>query len=451
MWRRFASNALANLVTGVSGTIFQIALTAVASRTFDREGFSVWTLALSMAALVPLFAASLSTIVTRQLLQHETQASAIMGAARQVAFMLCLVALTVITLLGFSLSRVSIPLASQSSWAFSILVLGLSAAQLWQIGAQPRFGWSFARERNWQVAGTIIGVRSGALISMIAAAHWGHANNPLLIAYALAIGSVVGMLVSFRMLPGPVPGSDVLSPEQRTHQAQIVHLLKGFAVWSVGSAAIQYGLPGFMSLIAAPHYNAFFLAYTLNITVIGTVAAAASALLAPLTRLRVSGNTRSLHAWLTWAPIATGIALLALLATLWIGLAPLLVAWSPGIASAEEVRHHLRWLGLQTIARSIALIYSVLLSSAGTPRQLGRPIIAEMSLTCLVAAPLGWLYGDTAFLSALAVAGLLTAIYTAWCTLKMEALSTLRRRSLLARFMFAQCTSLGPWLALAHS
>lgn len=60
MLRRFASNALANLTTGISSTFYQVGPTAIASRSFDSRGFAAWSLAVSLSALVPLFSISLS-------------------------------------------------------------------------------------------------------------------------------------------------------------------------------------------------------------------------------------------------------------------------------------------------------------------------------------------------------------------------------------------------------
>ena len=71
MWKRLGSNATANLSIGVSTMAFQLGATAIASRSFDGPSFGAWTLAISLAALTPLFAMNLASVVARQSSSHS--------------------------------------------------------------------------------------------------------------------------------------------------------------------------------------------------------------------------------------------------------------------------------------------------------------------------------------------------------------------------------------------
>ncbi len=442
MLHRFASNALANLIAGVSGTVFQLGLTAIASRRFDRDTFTVWSLALSMAALVPLFAVNLSTVVTRELVElPSARAGIAMRASHEISWALGAVALVVIAAFGLGLHQVSRPLAGVSSIFFFSLVLVLTIGQLWQILCQPGFGWFYAHEKNWQVARTFASARIGALASLLLIG-LAASGDPLTAALCIAGGAWLGIAAAGRTVSNRAAvDTDVAAV--REQRLRMRHLLKGFAIWSVGSAAIQNGLPALLSVIEPRHYNGFFLAYTLNLVVLGIVGNVASALLAPLSRKRLAGDVKGLERWLAWAPVATGLVLVVSLAVLWWELDNLLTYWSPGIASIDEVRRYIHWLALQTIARSLTLIYSVLMSSAGTPWQLSRPILLELSLTLFVALPLGWWGGDIAFLAALAGAGLITALYMVRTTLDICAQQS--RGRLFGLFALTQLLALGTW------
>ncbi|MCX2865139.1 hypothetical protein OOZ63_25245 [Paucibacter sp. PLA-PC-4] len=442
MWRRVGSNALANLSAGVSGTLLQIGLTAIATRSFGKEGFAVWAVALSMAALVPLFAANLSTIVTRRIVESlPDQAAAIMRSGHQLARGLSAVSVFGILLCSVILQRYSQPLQDMAASSFGLLMALLVMAQLWQILLQPRFGWHYAHESNWQVARSIACTRLAGLAGF-GLLCWLQPGQLVLAALGLLLGTTLGVALCRNTEPVICK-----APEDEVHDELAVMrpLLKAFAIWSVGSAVIQYGLPAIMSLLAPAQFTPFYLAYTLNLIVIGTVGTAASAMLAPLTRQRLAGHTAALERLMAWAPLATGLLLVVLMLAIWHLLPSLLTVWSADIASAEEVRLPLFWLAIQTIARSMTLIYSVLLSSAGRAQQMSRPILLELGLTCMAALPFGWAWGPSAFLAALAAAGILTALYTVWTTLNLGICAATSRIRLGLAFVGSQALSLGIW------
>jgi O-antigen/teichoic acid export membrane protein len=160
MMRRFASNALANLAAGISGTFYQVGLTAIASRSFDPRDFAAWSLAVSLSALVPLFSISLSTIVTRQLVElPQLQHPILLTAARRIASCLGLIAFVAIILIALGMQYASQPARAFGGAAFCLLVALLVLSQIWQVVSQPSFGWFYAHEQNWRAArgnGTVV-------------------------------------------------------------------------------------------------------------------------------------------------------------------------------------------------------------------------------------------------------------------------------------------------------
>jgi hypothetical protein len=451
MLRRFASNALANLTTGISSTFHQVGLTAIASRSFDSIGFAAWSLAVSLSALAPLFSVSLSTIVTRQLVElPKPQHPVLLIAARRVARGLSLIAFVAIILIALGMQYASQPARAFGSTSFCLLVALLVLSQVWQVVFQPSFGWFYAHEQNWGAARVIVAARVFATSGM-GLLCWLVSGNPALAALFVAAGAALGLAVGGRArLPTAVTtvanGPHHLQTDAvRQRQKAMMPLLKAFAVWSIGATAIQYGLPAFISIIAPAHFSAFFLAFTLNQVVIGTVATAASALLAPLARKRLAGDFAHLEMWLSWAPVATAAALVALMTSLWFAMPYLLAAWSPGVATANDVRAPFYWLAMQTIARSMTLIHSVLLSSTGRPAQLSRPIFFELALALLFAVPLGYYFGESAFLAALAGAGLFTAIFTVRLTLWLDVCRPESRTRLMLGFLLSQALALSLW------
>jgi O-antigen/teichoic acid export membrane protein len=448
MLRRLTSNALANLTTGVSGTIFQISTTALAARAFGKDGFGVWALAMSMAGWVPLFSANLSTIVTRRLIESPADSGVVLAAGLHIARRLCAVAVFIILVLSVGLIAHAQALANTGTVFFLSLVLLLTLAQLWQISYQPTFGQHFARQQNWQVARTVISSRTGALISL-GVFYLLQQESQLGASLCMLIGTLAGLLIGgHRTQRHRENRSGETGVEEEL--ARIRPLLRAFILWSVGSAVIQNGLPAFVSVIAPTHFNGFYLAYTLNMVVVGTIGAASGALLAPLAQLRTTGDHGRLHQWLMRGPAMTGLALLVILQVIWHALPWLLSIWSSGVADVVEVKAHLFWLSIQTAVRSMCLVFSVLLSSAGQAADLRRPILLELAITVFVGLPLGWLYGDMALLAAVAAAGWITSIHTCWTTLTVDTSLRQARARLLNVFVLSQLGVALSWFALTR-
>jgi len=448
MWKRFTSNALANVVAGASGMAFQLGVTAVATRTFDSSQFSVWALAFSMAALAPLFSANLATIVTRQLVTAATHgrsytSEVVLESARQISLLLGSTALAFVAVTAWALQHFSPDLQSVSANEFTLITLLIALSQVWQISVQPSFGWHYARGQNWMIAFGISAARAGSLAGVVAACLF----DPALWAFALclAAGAWLGLAVIRRSLAAPRRAGNIKRDALASQRRETTNLLKGFAIWSLGSALIQYALPPIVSILGTTNYNAFYLAYSLNLIVVGIVGAVGSALLAPIARLREEGDLRGLVRLMKTLPAATGMLLVTLLFVLWLALPATLSMLTAGLVSEGDVKPYLQLLGFQTVARSIAVFFAVVLSAGGNPAQLARPILIELALTAFVAVPLGWVYGDRWLLSALATIGAIAAATTMWVTLESVRIDARSRIVIASRFVGIQALVATLW------
>jgi hypothetical protein len=452
MLGRFSSNAAANIVTGVGSMAFQLGLTALAARHFDRSSFSVWTLAFSMSALTPLFGVNLSSAVTRQLVEvanitKHRSISLVLQAARIVSRSLMLIAILGVACASYALYRHSPALEHIGAAAFVGASLVLTLGQLWQILRQPSFGWHYAHENNWPVAGIYSLVRVGALTCMWIAMRF-LSGNLMAAALSVALGNWLGVAAAEYLFFSP---QTEIANDQANLRAQVLEtrrLALGFAIWSVGIAAIQYGLPPLMSVLGTPDYNAFYLAYSLNLVLVGMVGSVGSALLAPLARLRLQGRIQSLSRWLTLIPIACATSLIIGLLVLRVGMGSIIRFWSPGIADPSVVNSYLSILGFQTIARSMGIPFANVLSSVGRPMQLAVPTTLELLIGTCVAIPLGFHFGSQVFLCVVAAAGLIAAISTAVAAMWFEGPVVPRRGKILVHLCLVEAVALVTWYVL---
>jgi hypothetical protein len=453
VWARFGSNTLANVLAGGSALVFQLGLTAMAARSFDAQAFSIWTLALSMAGLTPLFAVNLSAVVTRQLVPalsaHDGGAVVlVMAASRRLGRGLMTLAVFAILLAGLGLHRTSPNLASIGTGTFAMAVLVLTLGQLWQISIQPTMGWHFAREQNWPVAGALLLIRVCALIAMWLATRK-LAGNLLATALCLALGHWVGLAMANTGSFRPTGDSSTAGPELKRQLFDTALLLRWFAVWSICMVAIQYGLPQLMSILGATHYNAFYLAYSLNLVLTGIVGAIGSAMLAPVTRLTTNRDRRMIVQVLTFFPLIIAVLLITALLGLRMAMPFLVVHWTRGIASADDINVYLALLGFQTIARSLSVVFGIALASRATAwRLVGTPLL-ELAVVLFVGVPLGEFFGERAFLMALAAAGLTTAIATAVVGLGVAGLERYDRRRVLLSLILTEAAALATWWFIA--
>jgi hypothetical protein len=448
-WKRIGSNAAANVCSGATVALSQLLMTAIAARVFEPETFAQWTLLISLAALSPLFGASLASIVTRRLVQvdrgaDEQSRAAIYAASQRLARQLGLLAFVAIGLLAVAIRPWSLPL-QHMAWstliATSVLLVG---GHIWQVTQQPAMGWHFARENAWHVAGATGLVRVGSLAGMVAA--WSWFDGQVTLAAALVCtGAWLAVLICRQA--GFVPRFSVQPSDGAVdhHTVEIWRLAKAFAVWSAGSAVILYGLPAMMSTLAGARYNAFYLAYTLNLVALGVVGSVATALMAPVTRAVSARNQSALIRASLWGPVCTAVALVLLLACLQAATPFILKHLAPGVASSQDVAGFVYLLGFQSIARSLALVFSVILSAAGSPRQVTLPIVAEMVLVIGVALPAGLQWGDTVFLATLGVAGAVSALVVVILTTGIVGFSSRERLRIILAFNCVQALAAAVW------
>lgn len=452
MWVRFGSNAVANVLTGVSSVVFQLGLTAMASRSFDAENFSVWTLALSMASLTPLFAVNLSAVVTRQLVPALTVSgdatAVVMTAARRLGRGLAALAVLAILLGGLALHRSSPNLAATGTGTFALAVLLLTLGQLWQITIQPALGWHYAREQNWPVAGALLLVRVSALAAMWLVTR-NRTGDLLATALCLALGHWVGVAIAYTRSFRSQAESCKAGPGLKRQVLETALLLRWFAIWSLCMAAIQYGLPQLMSILGTAHYNAFYLAYSLNLVLSGVVGAIGSAMLAPVSRLGSSGDRFALVQALIYLPMLIAFLLVTALFAMRLAMPLLVIRWSHGIAGASDVNAYLFLLGFQTIARSLSVVFGIVMASRATALRLVGPPMVELALVLFVAVPLGAFFGERAFLLALGGAGATAALSAAVVGMRVAGLERSDRRRVMVRFVITEVASLAIWWLIA--
>jgi hypothetical protein len=454
VWVRFGSNAFANVLTGLSSVVFQLGLTAMASRSFDAENFSVWTLALSMATLTPLFAINLSAVVTRQLVPALTAVggdvtAVVMTAARKLGRALAALAVLAILLAGLGLHRASPNLAATGTGTFMLAVLLLTLGQLWQITIQPTLGWHYAREQNWPVVRALLLVRVCALTAMWLATR-NRTGDLLATALIIALGHWVGVGLAYTRSFGSGADSFNAGPGLKRQVLETALLLRWFAIWSLCMAAIQYGLPQLMSILGAAHYNAFYLAYSLNLVLSGVVGAIGSAMLAPVARFGASGDRFAMVQALTYVPVLIAFLLVTALVGMRLAMPFLVTHWSHGIAGAGDVNAYLYLLGFQTIARSLSVVFGIVLASRAKAWQLVGPTVLELAVVLLVAVPLGGLFGERAFLLALGGAGLTAALALAFVGMLVAGLDRADRRRVMMRFAVTEGVALAAWWLLAN-
>lgn len=419
MLKRFASNAGANIFSGAAAAGYQLAITLIGSRTWEATEFASWALALSVAAISPVFAANLSSVVTRRIVearhsQWAASESAIVISGRRIGHHLTAAAFTILACAGMAIQARS-GAATMSSGAFSVLLLLLLVANSWLLLWQVRFGRHYADERNWLPALTLASARLGGVLGLIAGLSAGD-RSLASAAFGLCAGTWTGLGCARVLLPNPrFAKPDEPQPAtldiQKQYRISMV-MLSGFAVGAVSMLVIQYSIPPLMALIAPERFNAFYLASTLNSVAVGMLAAAMSAMLAPLTRWHSNSDTRALRRAALFSPILCAGSCLIVLCFAWVSMEAALRAVSVRAAEISEIRSFLALLGFQTIIRNAASGYAMFIASAGSSRQIAAPLIIEIFIAFVVAVPLGWIYGEYSLIYGLMLASLIGSQYS---------------------------------------
>lgn len=452
MLRRFASNAGANIFSGAVGAAYLLAITGIASRTWHGAEFASWALALSVAAIAPICAANLSGVVTRRIVESRHSKSgaddlAIVLAGRRMGQHLTYVALVLLICSGAWIQmRLSSGVMSTSS--FLILLLMLLLTNNWLLLWQTRFGQYYADERNWLPALTLAAARLGGALGMILGLAVA-SQSLAAAALGLCAGTWTGLACAQLLLPMPSqvglvqtsPSAPDIQKQYRTN----AQLLSGFAIGSVSMLVIQYSIPPLMALIAPKMFNAFYLASVLNMVAIGVLAAAMSAMLAPLTRWHSRGETNSLRRFTLISPILCAISCLAVLSVCWYATSPILQAISVRAASLDDIRTFLALLGFQTIIRNAAAGYGMYIASAGTSRQMATPLVIEIGLAFTVAVPLGWSYGERGLIYGLILSSLLGSLYSSQVVASLKRTRQISLRTAFPSLLGTQMAVSGLW------
>jgi hypothetical protein len=453
--RRFFSNASANVFSGAAAAGYQLTVAGIGSRTWQGDDFAAWALALSVTAIAPVFTVSLSSVITRRIVEarHSKASSSefdIVAAGRRVGQHLSYFA---ILLLFFSGSWIQAELGSDLKGFISFLALLfiLLMTNMWLFLWQTRFGQYYADERNWMPTLVLMGARLGGVLGMVGALS---ASGPSLLAAALGLcaGTWAGLIGAKLLLPPPgatdLQNHTPAASAVRLQYRLTARLLSGFAVGSVSMLAVQYGIPPLMALIAPSLFNAFYLASILNMVAVGILAAATSSMLAPLTRWRSRGETPVLRRFAVLSPIVCAFSGLIVLSISWYSLGYIHSAISVRAASLDDIRSFLALLGLQTIIRSAAAGYAMYIASSGTPQQVAAPLVIEIALTITIAIPLALISGPKALLYGLVLSGLLGSLYSSRVLASLPQTSQIGLRVALPSLFAAQVGTSAIWLLI---
>ena len=420
--------------------------------------FATWALALSVTSIAPLFASSLSSVVTRRLVDarhssNEGAEPAIALAARKIGNRLALLAMVLLLVTGFCLQQHA-ALEATGDLAFVAMLFMLLASQIWFVLLQARFGMHYADEQNWPAAIYLALARGGALLALAAAVHWAGADM-LACALAMSLGAWSGVALA-RAVVRPSRTAVALrkahcSPEAISTQVRAnLAVLGGFAIWSIGSLVIQYGVPPMVAVVAGRSFNAFYLASTLNLVAVGAITAAMSSLLAPMSRWHATNDGTPLRRIVHYGPLACAMCCVAVLAFAWLALDAALTTLSTRAATSAEIRPFLAILGFQTILRTAAMGSSISLASAGSMRQMSAPIILEVVVTLVLAPLMGWWGGPRGILSALVIAALMSSCYTCVIGLSLDRTKSLRKLPSLGIFLVSQALACAAWWCLVR-
>lgn len=412
MLKRFFSNAAANAFSGAMAAAYQLVVVALAVATWQGADFAAWGLAMSIAAIAPILSASLSSVVTRRLVEARHRGpdaieSAIVLAGRRIGWGLAGIAFAALFLAG-ALIKGSSDLGALSTSEFLVLLTIMLSTNAWLLLWQVRFGQYYADELNWLPALTLAIARGGGVLAMIGALALG-SRNLTVVALALATGTWLALFAARLLLPGPgrSGGAGRPTPLEVRNQLRLnLRVQFGFAIGSASSLIVQYSIPPLIALIAPQNFNAFYLASTLNVVAVGLLSAAMLALLAPFTRWHAIGATHGVQRVALFSPaLCAGFSLVVLCAC-WFMLEFILDALKARPADIGDIRFFLALLGFQTIVRTSAMGFATIVAAAGTSRQMSMPLVIEMLLAFTVAVPLGSVFGVQGLLLGLTFAAL---------------------------------------------
>lgn len=456
MLRIIASNAAANIISGFIAAAYQVTITSLASRTWNGSEFTVWALALSIAAIAPLFAVNLASVVTRRIVEfrcEEKSELAIVLAGRRVSNHLHYAALIFLISSGVWIEA-GAGARLNSGASFLILLLMVLMSNTWIVTWQTRFGQYYAEEKYWPPALTLASARVGGALGMVGGLTFAH-NNTTVAGFGLLTGTWFGLTTAYFLLPKPSliesRGADLTPLEINRQYRSTAQLLSGFAVGSISMLAVQYGIPPFIALIAPELFNAFYIASIMNMVAIGVLAASMGAMLAQLTRWHSTDKTTHLQRFTLLSPILCSGTSLALLSLCWYAIGYIHDAFVLRAAKLEDVESFFALLGFQTIIRSAAAGYATYVASAGSSRQIATPLIIEIVLALTFAVPLGWFFGERAAIYGLILSGLVGSQFSGQFVASLQRTNYILPGGASISLLGAQLATSGIWWLIVYS
>ena len=437
---------------------YQLTITGIAIKTWHGTEFSSWALALSVAAILPIFAINLSSLVARRVVEgrhikSEVIESAVLLSGRRIGHQLTLMAFLSLICVGTFLhihSATEVMSTVGFFWMLLLLLLTNTWTLLWQV----RFGRYYAEECYWPPALILGAARLGGLIGIIIALSLSN-QSLAAAAFGLCVGTWIGLGCAHALLPSPsiarIIGAAPSRIEIQKQYRNNTLMLAGFAVGSISMIVIQFGIPPFMAILTPQRFNAFYLASVFNTVVIGVLVAAMAPMLAPLTRWHMRGDISSLMGIIQFSPILCASISLVALCFCWYVMDPILHTLSVRAASVEEIRMFLAILGFQTIIRNAAAGFAMYVSSAGSPWEMAAPLVIEIALTIIVAVPMGLFYGALPLLYGLIFAGALGSLYSSKIVASLHQSQQILLRTPFLSLLITQATICGVWWLIVRS
>lgn len=413
MLKRYFLNSAANIFSGAVAAVYQLTITAMAVATWVDANFAAWGLAMSIAVIAPILSANLSSVITRRLVQarhglSETVETAITLAGRHISWGLAILAFVALLCAG-ALIQIRPVTGSLTTSKFLFLLVVLLSTNSWLILWQVRFGQYYAEERNWPPALILACARGGGMLGMFIVLELG-SQNLIAVALGLFAGTCIALAATKLVLPGPRQtageGSLPTTLEVRNQFWRNLSVLYGFAFGAASSLIIQFSIPPLIAFFEPQHFNAFYVASTVNAVVVSILSAAMLALLAPFARWHATGSAQAVRHIALLSPALCAGACLIALSGFWFALETVLGKLTNHSVDNNDVRLFIALLGFQTIVRTSAAGFATYVSSTGTSRQMATPLVIEMVLAVTVAIPLGWIFGVHALLLGLTLAGL---------------------------------------------
>jgi hypothetical protein len=409
MYKRIASNAVANVITGASAAIFQLGMTAIMARSGGGKVLPLWSLAASLAGFAPLLSCNVSVAVARRLAAASDggtivggRSAAVMLAARRLSLHLTLVGFAAALVLGFSVPFLYPELISSARWTSSWTVGCFFAGSCWVVYSQPQQGWLMTVHRNWPIANSSMVARGAAVLVSLLALIWSSWLAVTLCSVSLWLGA--WYLRETVPALGSLPEATVVEEETR----QINRIARGFAVWGATSAAVQATTVPFVALLAPALATPLFLAFTLVNILIGAAMAVANALVAPLAQLIGNGQRRSARRAAIRATLLLCVGLIGSCVVVYLFLGPITRVWVGQHHKTVDIavlRTCFAILALQHCLRGANIVTSIVLSLGAHTNTLVYAPLVEAACVVIIAVPLAILAGPLSYLAGLAAAG----------------------------------------------